>query len=466
MLLTIACHGVGLHALQEVLDGLRSDCARSVSAQNLTHFPVFPFFQVYATADSQVVEVSKKDVDAGADLEAGAGSDAGDAPKANVVAAVFASICMGLVFGVVMDLAKVTNPVVIREQFIFQRFIMLKMFLGAAGGSGFFFAILSKVAPRRFEVARAGFFPGLVTKGITAVTVGPFLLGVGMALAGACPGMVLIQCGSGVKSGPVTLAGGLVASILFALVQPYLVGFMASCRLKKERVEDITMFSKVPFWVLGMSVAVMCFVVVGIFEGFFPWNSGPKISPSQNKWLWNGELPSFSTPWDNTFPPELMGLIVGSMQVPCVLFCLDTLGSSTAYMTFTSQWLVVGKELQSKLPHWNGYRVGIGNWWQAIYIMFAILGAFISSWTTGTFASAASPAEWEGFLGGFIMLFGSRLGSGCTSGHGLSGFGLVALKSIVAVPAMFAGGIVTGFIYHAVDPARYNGFAYQLPALQ
>ena len=226
------------------------------------------------------------------------------------------------------------------------------------------------------------------------------------------------------------------------------------------------MLSKTPFWVLGMGVAIMCFAVVGIFEGLFPWNTGPKVLPAQNKWLWNGEMPWFSTPWGNTMPPELMGLIVGSMQVPCVLFCLDTLGSSTAYMTLTSQVLVAGKDLQDKLPHWNGYRVGIGNWWQAVYIMFAILGAFISSWNTGTYGTAASPQEWEAFLGGFLMLFGSRLGSGCTSGHGLSGMGLVSLKSIVAVPAMFAGGIMTGFIYQAVDPAHYTGFAYPLNTLQ
>ena len=35
--------------------------------------------------------------------------------------------------------------------------------------------------------------------------------------------MVLIQCGSGVPSGPITLAGGFVAAALFGLVQPYLV---------------------------------------------------------------------------------------------------------------------------------------------------------------------------------------------------------------------------------------------------
>lgn len=46
---------------------------------------------------------------------------------------------------------------------------------------------------------------------------------------------------------------------------------------------------------------------------------------------------------------------------------------------------------------------------------------------------------------------GSRLASGCTSGHGLSGMALLAIQSIVAVPAMFAGGIITSFAFNAVD---------------
>ena len=43
-------------------------------------------------------------------------------------------------------------------------------------------------------------------------------------------------------------------------------------------------------------------------------------------------------------------------------------------------------------------------------------------------------------LGGTIMLFGSRLAGGCTSGHGISGMSLLSVSSFVSVAAMFAGG--------------------------
>ena len=47
--------------------------------------------------------------------------------------------------------------------------------------------------------------------------------------------------------------------------------------------------------------------------------------------------------------------------------------------------------------------------------------------------NAQSVSEWEAFVGGFLMIFGSRIASGCTSGHGLSGMALLSLKSIIAV---------------------------------
>ena len=47
------------------------------------------------------------------------------------------------------------------------------------------------------------------------------------------------------------------------------------------------------------------------------------------------------------------------------------------------------------------------------------------------------------------------MAGGCTSGHGLSGMALLSVQSLLGVPAMFAGGIATAFIYNAVDPAAF-----------
>ena len=54
----------------------------------------------------------------------------------------------------------------------------------------------------------------------------------------------------------------------------------------------------------------------------------------------------------------------------------------------------------------------------------------------------------EGFMGGFILVFGARLAGGCPSGHGISGMGHLVLRSLLAVPAMFAGAIATRLAFY------------------
>ena len=53
-------------------------------------------------------------------------------------------------------------------------------------------------------------------------------------------------------------------------------------------------------------------------------------------------------------------------------------------------------------------------------------------------------------IGGFFMVLGSRLGAGCTSGHGLSGMAILRAHSFVAVPVMFLAGILVAFAWDAV----------------
>eukprot|EP00960_Hanusia_phi_P023376 689982-Hanusia_phi.AAC.1 len=110
-------------------------------------------------------------------------------------------------------------------------------------------------------------------------------------------------------------------------------------------------------------------------------------------------------------------------------------------MTYASQPLAICKNCPDMMHHLNGYRTGIVNWWQAVYLVSAIGGAAISSYAAGTYGEFQGVTPVEAFIGGFCAIFGSRLGSGCTSGHGLSGVALLSLKSMFAVPAMFGGGI-------------------------
>jgi uncharacterized membrane protein YedE/YeeE len=49
-------------------------------------------------------------------------------------------------------------------------------------------------------------------------------------------------------------------------------------------------------------------------------------------------------------------------------------------------------------------------------------------------------------LGGLLVGFGTRMGSGCTSGHGLCGLALFSLRSAVATGVFFGVAMVTVFL--------------------
>lgn len=53
-------------------------------------------------------------------------------------------------------------------------------------------------------------------------------------------------------------------------------------------------------------------------------------------------------------------------------------------------------------------------------------------------------------LGGLIVGFGTRMGSGCTSGHGVCGLGRFSPRSLVAVVTFLTTGLVTVYLVRHV----------------
>lgn len=46
-------------------------------------------------------------------------------------------------------------------------------------------------------------------------------------------------------------------------------------------------------------------------------------------------------------------------------------------------------------------------------------------------------------LGGFLVGYGTRLGSGCTSGHGVCGIGRLSIRSIIGTCVFVGAGVLT-----------------------
>ena len=89
--------------------------------------------------------------------------------------------------------------------------------------------------------------------------------------------------------------------------------------------------------------------------------------------------------------------------------------------------------------------------WRAVFVVGLLLGAFVYMLATGV----ALPLNIQASLpvtviAGLLVGFGTRLGSGCTSGHGVSGIARFSRRSIVATLVFFVTAIFTVFLAHHV----------------
>ena len=90
--------------------------------------------------------------------------------------------------------------------------------------------------------------------------------------------------------------------------------------------------------------------------------------------------------------------------------------------------------------------------WRVAFVAGLVLGAFGYVLATG----GAIPVRMQASLpvlvaAGLLVGFGTRLGSGCTSGHGLCGIARLSKRSIVASAVFFGVAMITVFVVrHAI----------------
>ena len=59
------------------------------------------------------------------------------------------------------------------------------------------------------------------------------------------------------------------------------------------------------------------------------------------------------------------------------------------------------------------------------------------------------PLGWA-IAGGLLVGFGTRMGGGCTSGHGVCGLGRLSARSLVAVLVFMGAGMVSAYVMRHV----------------
>lgn len=175
-----------------------------------------------------------------------------------IFAAILIGLATGIVFGFALEKSRVFEPGVIVGQMQLRNFLMLKVFLSAVVTGLVVLAVMN------------GFFGvALHLKPLLwrAEVIGGFILGAGVALAGACPGTTLVQIGAGYRDAWFILIGGLTGALAYGYLAVPIKDLLA------EEGEKITFAELLgqPFWLVALAVAAVLAVVLVILEGWQRW---------------------------------------------------------------------------------------------------------------------------------------------------------------------------------------------------
>ncbi|WCS28471.1 YeeE/YedE family protein (plasmid) [Methylobacterium sp. NMS14P] len=85
--------------------------------------------------------------------------------------------------------------------------------------------------------------------------------------------------------------------------------------------------------------------------------------------------------------------------------------------------------------------------WRAAFLVGLLAGPALYRLAAGQWPDIRVGASWPMLIAaGLLVGFGTRLGSGCTSGHGVCGLARLSPRSLAAVATFMAAAIVTVFL--------------------
>ncbi len=95
------------------------------------------------------------------------------------------------------------------------------------------------------------------------------------------------------------------------------------------------------------------------------------------------------------------------------------------------------------LPGAGGSEIG----WRLAFITGLIAGPFVVLAIRGALPTIVIDVSWPAIVaGGLLVGFGTRLGNGCTSGHGVCGLARLSPRSLVATAVFTAAAMIMVFV--------------------
>lgn len=337
------------------------------------------------------------------------------------------SFALGILFGFLMNKANIVIAPTIRDQMLFKRLTMLKMFLSAVGMSMLSVCLILIINPKIYQKTLNGFIQRNKSINIVQLAIGGSLIGIGMVLSGSCPGTVFVQIGSGLRNSILTSVGGCFGVLFYySFVHKYL----SKTVLDKSSVElqQLSSYFGVKQIILNLFLGIL-FVSISFTIDY--------LFPDENR--------SIAV---QTWSPSLCGLGIGGLQLFFILIFEKSLGISTGFTVLVAQLCRI-RSFKRLFPSLESFQSGLSNLITILFSIGAVLGSFLCSYSSNDFPldNKYGADFWPSLFGGFFLLVGARCAGGCTSGQGISGVSHLLIGSFLATAAMFAGGIAFAFSY-------------------
>lgn len=274
-----------------------------------------------------------------------------------------------------------------------------------------------------------------------------------------------------------TAVGSFMGTYLWVVTSPSSLSWLYSANAEPSTLADALGLSH---GLASLLMASMMFGFVLLLDFFFPPST--ELASNSNMYLgWNPlKIRLSQTVWH----PFWGGVVLGA-QVGLGLFFMRTaMGSSSGFLSMEGFSLrLVPEALRAMLDPFgklSKYYLGDPRWtamgaYQACLLSGIVVGAALASYLgndervclvkdyhcPGMRHEEAYDQEkkryngWtflRAFIGAAVFSYGTRLVNGCTSGHGVSGMGMLSLASITYVVGIFAVGIATSYIEYIFFP--------------
>jgi len=354
---------------------------------------------------------------------------------------VLASIATGALFGFIAHKSDVFRASVIRDQFNFTDWTLMKVFTTAILTSMLVMTGMNHFPKTRTTIASVAETYNYAQIGLISSAVGGFLVGIGAALCGAFPSVSWVQLGAGSPSTLATIAGGIFGALFFGMQHERIISKINRfALLPSKSIGDY----------VGLTPLVSTFALAGsLVAGIaFMEATSPSVYPTFLKSVfgisassWLPTFPRFNFLTAARWNPIISGILIGLLQIPAVMILGKNLTTSSAYVTLASTF--TSQNVHAPNSYFGQFRSGLNNWWRVLFVFGAVAGSFLAYATSNTDLlydiSRDGVPLYKAFLGGATMVFGARMVGG-PGGIGLSDLGKSTFQFVAAEAAMLGGG--------------------------